>query len=123
MFGHNNTEITKNGNSPILGVNFPTIEALVRELAHVDAEHARLHANTVDDAAIEPVYDRHWALRGLINATPARSLRELRAKERAQQIAAELDEDFACHGPGSARELAKALVADAIALMSRGEAA
>ncbi len=107
MSGHDNTKIGK----------FPTLEMLVAELERIDAEHHRLHADDVDDATIEPVYERHWALRALINATPARCPSGLRAKDRAAQIATALDPDFACHVPGSARELTKSLADDALAIM------
>lgn len=106
MSEHNSTKIG----------NFPTLEMLIDELERVDAEHAHLHASEVDDATIAPVDERHWALRALINTAPARSLSELRTKARAIQIAMALDSDFACHVPGSARELAKSLVADVLTM-------
>ena len=81
----------------------PTIEALTSELMAVDGTHAD------DDGRL---YERHWALRALINATPARTFSEMMAKARALQIESARDEDFECHVPGSARELAKSLVED-----------
>ncbi len=101
MSEHDSTETGSIGNSPIPRPHFSTIEAFVRELVEVNAQHARLHVSDAGDAAIEPVYQRHWAIREAINSTPSCSLSELRAKARAVRIAAELDEDFACHVPGS----------------------
>ncbi len=51
MYELNYTEI---GNFPSVAISFPTIEAIVRELERVDADHAYLHATTTDDAAIQP---------------------------------------------------------------------
>ncbi len=85
----------------------PTLEALASELFAVDGAHAD------DDGRL---YERNWALRALINTTPARTISELRAKARALQIEYGRDEDFECHVPGSARELAKSLVEDILML-------
>ena len=91
----------------------PTLEALASELFAVDGTHA------ADDGRL---YERNWALRALINATPARTISELRAKARALQIESARDEDFECHVPGSARELAKSLVEDILMMDARAGA-
>lgn len=91
-----------------------TIQGLVAELNAVDAAFA----STTDNASFEALYERHWALRGAINVTPARSLAELHAKARALQVEIFRDEEFTNHGSGSARELAKSLVADLLAITS-----
>jgi hypothetical protein len=93
----------------------PTIEALTSELTAVD----RLHTDGPD---CERLYERHWALRALINASPARTISEMRAKARALQIECARDEDFECHVPGSARELAKSLVEDILMMGAESEA-
>ena len=89
----------------------PTIEALTSELIAVDGTQV-----ADDDGRL---YERNWALRALINATPARTISEMMAKARALQIKSARDEDFECHVPGSARELAKSLVED-ILMMGAG---
>ncbi len=94
---------------------FPTLETLLDELERVDAELRRLAADAEDSVYIA-TYERHWALRGLINATPSRSLSDIRAKAAVLRMEAARDADFECDVSGSARELAKSLAADVVAL-------
>lgn len=56
-----------------------TIQGLVAELDAIEAAFA----TTTGSASLEALYERQWALREAINATPARSLAELNAKARA----------------------------------------
>lgn len=90
-----------------------TIEMLTDELERV-AEIAG--GEDIDDEADRALWARHWTLRGMIQAMPARTHLELRAKARALEIEAERDESFDCHVAGSARELARSLAADVLAL-------
>ena len=89
----------------------PNLEILIADLEIADLEHSRLY-DEGNDEQYQQAYEHHWSVREAINATPARTLSELRAKARAAVIALDLDEDFECHVPGSARELAKSLVED-----------
>ena len=91
-----------------------TIEMLTDELERVTEI---VGGEDIDDEADRALWARHWALRGLIQAMPARTHSELRAKARVLEIEAERDEHFECHVAGSARELARSLAADVIALM------
>lgn len=89
-----------------------TIEMLMDELERVED----IAGGEVDDETDRALLERCWALRGLIQSMPARTHSELRAKARALEMEAERDSCFECHVPGSARELARSLAADVIAL-------
>ncbi len=84
---------------------------LVAELEMVDIETTRLHKAEGDDAEYLASSERHWAIREAINATPALTLSELKAKARAAEI--ELERDAAdCEGPGSFLELSRSIIND-----------
>ena len=96
--------------------NSPTIEMFVGVLEATDRELTSLWAIDGNDEEYQQAYKRHWAVREAINAAPARTFSELKAKARALQIEYGRDEDFECHVPGAARELAKSLVEDILML-------
>lgn len=85
---------------------------LVADLEIADLESSRLYDAASADSEYLPAYERHWAIREKINATPAQSLPELRAKARAAEIALELDADAACECKGSFVELSKSINSD-----------
>jgi hypothetical protein len=90
----------------------PTLEILVADLEIADLETTLLYESEAADSEYLPACERHWAIREAINATPARTLPELRAKSRAAEIALELDAEADCEGPGSFVELARSLISD-----------
>jgi hypothetical protein len=80
------------------------LEATARQLA-------RLWEIDGNDEEYQQAYNRHWAIREAINATPARTFPELKEKARAIEI--ELERDAAdCEGQGSFLELTRSLIAD-----------
>lgn len=96
---------------------FPTLESLVAALDAIERERARLDREGVyDDAVRESLNRRDWALRDMVAATPARTLADLRLKAGVVQREAERDKDFECHVDGSARDLARSLAADVLAI-------
>jgi hypothetical protein len=89
---------------------------LVADLEIADLETTRLHKAEGDDAEYLASIERRWAILAAINAAPARTLRELRAKARAAEI--ELERDAAdCEGPGSFLELSRSIIADLKAMV------
>jgi len=99
---------------------FPIVPSLVSELAAIDLKMNALRGISGKTDEFECLHDRHWALREEICATPARSLSELYAKARALQIEAERDPEFECDALGSARDLARSITADVLALANQG---
>jgi hypothetical protein len=85
---------------------------LVADLEIANLESTCLYEAATADSEYLPSYERHWAIREVINATPARTLPELRAKARAAEIALDLDADAACECKGSFVELSKSLISD-----------
>jgi hypothetical protein len=85
---------------------------LVADLEIADLERSRLYDAASADSEYLPACERHWAIREVINATPARTLLELRAKARAAEIALDLDAEAECEGDGSFVELSKSLISD-----------
>jgi hypothetical protein len=90
----------------------PTLEILIADLEIAALEVSRLQkVEEGDDAEYLASCDRRWAILEAINATPARTLPELKAKARAAEI--ELERDAAdCEGPGSFIEMTRSLIAD-----------
>ena len=91
----------------------PTLEIFVGVLEATDRDLRRLWAmdGNEKDEEYQQAYNRHWAIREAMNATPARTFSELKAKARAAEI--ELERDAAdCEGPGSFIELTRSLIAD-----------
>ncbi len=90
----------------------PTLEVLI---AALEATGVELSCSSTDEKKYQQAYERHWSIREAINATPARTLSELKAKARAAEI--ELERDAAdCEGAGSFVWLSRALIADVLAM-------
>jgi hypothetical protein len=88
---------------------------LVGVLEATDRDLRRLWAIDGNDEEYQQAYARHWAIREAINAAPARTLSELKAKARAAEI--ELGRDAAdCEEAGSFLELSRSIIADLSAM-------
>ena len=100
--------------------NFPTIEMLVGVLETTDRDLRRLWAmdGNEKDEEYQQAYNRHWAIREAMNATPARTFSELKAKACAAEIAFNLDAEAECDCAGSFVELSRSLLADLKAMQS-----
>ena len=70
---------------------FPILKVLIEALEATDRDLNHLWAMDGNDEEYQQAYDRHWAIREAINATPARTFCELRAKARAAEIELERD--------------------------------
>ena len=68
-----------------------------------------------DEAKRSAVSEEIWSARALLARTPARTVVELRAKAAVLAVEAERD-DYECDAPGSARDLARSLTRDVLAL-------
>lgn len=86
-----------------------TIEALQYLLRELEILHAE---EPEDDAAEEQLYNRHWALRERVDATPAKTIAELKLKARAAEMALERDPQADCAGAGAFVSLAQSINRD-----------
>jgi hypothetical protein len=91
-----------------------TLNDLLRELEEVHA--LQIPDDDHDDE--ENRYKRNWSLREKIDATPARTIDELKVKARAAQIALERDVDHSNDGLGSFANLAQSICRDIDAIAS-----
>lgn len=94
-----------------------TIERLFADLEAFEKEYTCLSDEAGDDV-IERLNDIQWTIRGQINAMPARTTLDFRLKVLVFKKEAERDTEFGCNGLGSARELAKSLIDDALAMIA-----
>ena len=68
-----------------------------------------------DDATLDALTEEIWSARATLARTPARTIAELRAKAAVLAVEAERD-DYECDAPGCARDLARSLTRDVLAL-------
>jgi hypothetical protein len=110
---------------PAAAIGIGAVKASRAAAAHPDAalialgrELEDLHAIYLAELASDdedPTYDRHWQIRGLIEAIRAKTSAGLRIKARAVQMSLERDPGAECTSPGSFIELSKSLARDVIA--------
>lgn len=114
MFAMNSTKIGKVGNFPM--ENRKIIEYLAAEHDRIAAKMDALPMTDECEEEFERLNKLTWAIRAIIAATPSKSQSELHAKTHIFEVEAARDPDFECHVAGSARDLARSIAADVMAL-------
>jgi hypothetical protein len=95
---------------------FPNIINFAAEHDRLCGEIAGLPQSEAGDEEHARRYARQWEIRALIAATPSKSQSDLHAKTRIFQVEAARDSEFECDCSGSARDLAKSIAADVMAM-------
>jgi len=104
----NSTESEVAGNSP-------SIAAMAAELRAIDAAFSKAYECDSDEIS-DHLNDCRWELRARIAEMQSKSWADIAIKSSIFEAEATRDGEFECHAPGSARDLARSIAADVLAL-------
>ena len=114
VFGALHEAVASEARSPV------DLQAILAELETIHARRDEIDADcwrgeTVEDED-DRLFNRHWELREIVQATRACSPSDLKVKARATEMALLQDPDAECGGAGSFVELTRSLIRDLLAL-------